>query len=201
MQIMKNPGIDIKYGHFLDPFMLAFAASDPQNEGRALLTKEEVLEKIENYKKEWSKNENIILEGMQEILELRFSHNIIDVYVVTVSRGSFSDPVVIPSKFSPEQFVDILTHELIHRLMSANANNILIGKILMNTFPDESKLTRIHILLHAVHKHIYLNVLQSESRLNANIERHEKFPAYKKSWEIVEKYGYQELIEKIKQSY
>ncbi len=197
----QQPKIDIKYGNFLDPIFLKCLASDPRNEGRIPPAKEEVLEKIEKYKKEWVTHEEKIVSALQETLELDFAHNIIDIYVVTASRGSFSDPVVISSKFTPEVFIDILTHELIHRLLSENTESVAVGKILLKILPDENNMTRVHVLLHAVHKHIYLNTLKEPERLTANLMRSDKFPNYKKAWKIVEDFGYQELIEKVKSFY
>ena len=54
-------------------------------------------------------------------------------------------------------------------------------------------MTNSHILLHAVHKEIYLRLFD-EKRLKRDIKKCQKYKDYKRSWEIVEKEDYENII-------
>ena len=196
----QNPKINIRYNRFLDPVFLAYVRSFPKWENWVPPSKEEVLKRVENYKKEWSLYEKDILEGMSGILELEFKQNIIDVHIVSGNPRQFSRPIIIKSGFQASDFVDVLTHELIHALFSQNSDSVPL-KILSEMFPGENNLTRNHIITHAVLKYIYLDVLKDESRLNKNIKRslESSKKDYTKAWQIVEKIEYKELINGFKE--
>ncbi len=150
------------------------------------------------YKEEWKEYEGDLLAGMCDFLGLKFAENIIDAHIV-VGRGAFSNPVVIGADTKKEDFVDILTHELIHHLLTKNTKELDIKSIWKKMFPNvEDRKTKNHILVHAVHKHIYLDVFKDKSRLDKNIEKDKENQPYKKSWDIVEEEGYKNIIEKFK---
>lgn len=186
---MKYPQINIAYNRFLDTIFTEWIQSKPEWKDWKSPTKEEVLERIEAYKKEWQKYETPILNGMCDVLKLSFIQNIVDVHIVSGNPRAFSNPIVMKSGYTPNEFVDVLAHELIHRLLSNHAETVDM-KILSEMFPQEDKLTKGHILIHAVLKYLYLNILKQPERLEKDLERSRNaavkgVPAYERAWEIV----------------
>lgn len=162
---------------------------------------DEFLRTVKNYKKAWAKHEGRLLKGICDVLKLRFFQNTIDVHVVPYWPTSISNPMIIHSYYDPDRFVDILTHELLHRLLTDNTSKLDVKKIWGKMFPDKKQITRNHILVHAVHKYLFLEILKSKSRLERDIEWSQKFPAYKESWDFVEKKGYKEIIREFRTYY
>lgn len=120
MKTKKIPKIIIEYNRFLDPVFINYVQSNPEWKNYPIPEKKNVLERVENYKKEWEKYEQEILQGLYDITNLEFNRDAIDVYIVSVNPRQFSNPIIIKSGFSPDEFVDTLTHELIHRLLVLN---------------------------------------------------------------------------------
>lgn len=176
-------------------------------------TKEDVLadddwmqKRVAEYNKAWKPFEKKILTGLCNTLDLSYRQNIIDVYIAPWFRA-FSDPLVIGVIQDPDLFVDSLTHELTHRLLTDNT-----------TIPHETMLlepwqklfgkshsfgTIVHIPVHAVNKAIYLDVLNEPRRLKRDIANNKKYEAedYIAAWDYVEEHDYEEIIEKLKKSY
>lgn len=201
------PKIRIKYNRFLDPIFTFYCKNNPELKERGWNDwippeKEEVFKRVKNYKAEWAKYENNILSKMCEISGLNFKRNIIDVHIVSGNSRPFSNPIVIKSGFSPDEFVDVLTHELLHTFFQDNID-IFPTKILDEMFPNESRTTKNHIITHAVLKYIYLDILRDPSRLERNILNSKKHSSsdYARAWDIVEDRGYRELIADLKKRY
>ena len=115
--------------------------------------------------------------------------------------------MVIGINREPDVFVDTLTHELLHRLLTDNTSapyetmltdewQKLFGK--NHTFG-----TLVHIPGHAVHKAIYLDILKEPKRLKRDIAENNKYNAtdYINAWDYVEKHGYKEIIKQLQKSY
>lgn len=162
--------------------------------------------RVADYRKAWKPVEQKILLGMTEKLGLSFRQNIIDVNIAPWFNA-FSDPMVIGVMQEPDVFVDTLTHELLHRLLTDNTAiphetqllaewQKLFGK--SHTFG-----TVVHIPVHAVHKAIYLDVLKDPERLERDIANNKQYNAadYIAAWDYVEKHGYKEIITKLQKSY
>lgn len=203
----KLPKIIIKYGKLLDPVFIFYCRNNPALKDRGWNdwippSYEEVLSRIKNYRQEWEKNEKKILDGICDILSLNFIRNKIDVYIVSGNPRQLSDPLIIKSGFKPDEFVDTLTHELIHKLFEDNTPKIP-PRILEEMFPNETQKTRNHVIVYAVLKHIYLDVLNDKMRLERNIKNSKQHDThdYARAWEIIEKEGYGELIDEFKKKY
>ena len=201
---VKLPKITIKYGKLLDPIFVFYCKNkqDLKKQGWndwVPPAQEKIKQRIYDYRQEWGKSEEKILRGMCNILEMKFKRNIIDVYIVSGSSRQLSDPIVIKSGFKPNEFVDSLTHELIHKLFEDNIKKFPI-MILKEMFPNETDTTRNHVITHSVLKYIYLDVLKDKSRLERNLEvsRKHRTNDYARAWEIVEERGYVELIKLLK---
>lgn len=178
---------------------------DIQGDNTELPDNDWMADKVVEYKDAWLPYEQKILHGMTESLGLTFRQNIIDVYIAPYFH-SFSDPLVIDVTLEPSLFVDVLTHELLHRLLTDN-----------NTLPFEMRLgsewgrlfgTRpygelVHIAVFAVHKAIYLDRLRAPERLERDIKNCQKsdIKGYSRAWEYVNDRDYSEIIERLRNSY
>lgn len=175
-------------------------------EGKPLRDDDEYAEIAESYKKAWKPYEKKILAGIYETLGLEFNQNIIDVYIAPWF-SAFSDPLIIGVVAEPDVFVDCLTHELIHRLLT---DNTLIDTELF-LLPEWEKLfghnhsfdTLVHIPVHAVHKAIYLSVLNDQKRMQRDIDGciNNGAEDYIKAWEYVNNHDYRKIINELKESY
>jgi hypothetical protein len=193
-----------------DAWLLRESVSTSLNElwgeGKPLRSDEEYAQIVKNYIEAWLPYEEKILTSMEEILGLQFRQEMIDVYIAPWF-SAFSDPLVIGVRLSPDEFIDTLTHELLHRLLT---DNTLVSTELF-LLPEWEKLfgkeltftALVHIPVHAVHKAIYLDVLKEPERLVRDIENNKSNQAidYIAAWEYVNKNDYNEIIEKLKNSY
>ena len=201
---------DIPQIRIKDAWLLREAASVPMNElrgnGESLRSDKEYAGIVDSYQKAWKPYEKKILEGLCRITGLQFRQNIIDVYIAPWF-AAFSDPMVIGTRNTPDRFIDILTHELIHRLLTDNTtlpfDTELVPKWEEMYGRKHSFNTLIHIPVHVVHKAVYLDVLESSKRLKRD-ENHKIINDYKDymlSWEYVENRDYKALLKELQESY
>ncbi|MHB0978277.1 MAG: hypothetical protein ACYC1K_02655 [Minisyncoccota bacterium] len=188
------PKILIEYNRFLDPIFVASIQSQQRWKDWKPAPLEEVLEKVEAYKKEWAEYGPKIMNALYDVTGLNFNREVIEVYIVSGNLRQFSNPIVIKSGFSSSEFVDVLTHELIHRLFTLNSLKKRL--IISEKYLNESDLVRNHILLHALLKYIYLDILNEPERLSKNVSRSKAHSTsdYIRTWEIVEIEGYMNII-------
>lgn len=163
------------------------------------------------YRNEWKKYENKILPALVEVLDIEFYKPVIDVNLAPYFIPQ-SDPLIIHFRAEPDEFVDILTHELTHVLLTDN------NKYSTKANPDDNRLnegweelfgkdhdfnTLVHIPVHAICKYIFLDVLKQPERLERELNKTGKknMQAYVDSWAYVEKNGYKSIIEKLKNFY
>jgi hypothetical protein len=139
----------------------------------------------------WDKYGSKIEKVLQEITNLIFKE---DIKCYLNSRTSFSDPLSL--KISNEAtMLDNLTHELIHVLLTQNIETI---RPVIEKFHDEFKaypfVTRIHILVHAIHLKVAQKVVPDRIRA---IRRYAKSETYRRSWKIVDEIGAQVIIDRV----
>lgn len=206
---MKHPEIRIK-----DAWLLRENASKHLHElwaedGEQIVDDEWMATRVASYQKAWEEYEKIILNGMCNLLDLEFKHNIIDVYIAPWFNA-FSDPLVIGVTSEPDHFVDMLTHELLHRLLTDNnkftihgTENELGDKWSKLFGADHSFDCLIHIPVHAVHKALYLDILKEPKRYERDLEITEQYnqEAYVNSWRYVEDNDYKKIVSKLTDSY
>ena len=156
---------------------------------------QKVLNYIKKIEKLWKKEEKKALQELSRITQLKWKSKSIDCFVVGRCRP-FSYPLTMPvyDKY-PDYFIDVLIHELIHNIFIQNEKELekawrYIGK----KYKKESIITKNHITLHAIHSHIYLKFYGKE-RLKRDIRLINYLPDYKKSWQIVQKEGYKNIID------
>lgn len=203
-KVKNTPKIIIKHGRLIDPVFIFYCQNNKDFKERGWNNweppeKAELKKRISAYKEAWGKYEKEILEGICNILNLRFKRRIIEVYIVSGNPRQMSDPLIIKSGFKPDEFVDVLTHELIHKLFEHNGKKFPFS-ILEEMFPGETNTVRNHVITFAVLKYIYLDILKDKKRLERHLENSNKHRTsdYSKAWQIVEEKGYIKLIEKLK---
>lgn len=156
-----------------------------------------ILNYIKKVEKLWRKDEKKIFAELSKISGLKWKSKIFYCYVVGRCIP-FSDPLTLPVyEKHPDYFVDVLTHELIHQLFVEGGNlekSKTAWSYIDRKYREESHTTKIHIPLYALHSHIYQK-FYDERRLNRNIDFIKHLPDYKRSWDIVKKEGYQNIIQ------
>lgn len=169
-------------------------------EGEELASYDEIDEIVAKYQTAWKPYEHKILEGMSETLGLTFRQNIIDVYIAPWFYA-FSDPMVIGVTYDPNRFVEVLTHELLHRLLTDNNQTLYdteYDKQWAKIFGEHDFTTLVHIPVHAGLQAIFDDVLGEPERTKRDKAKCKKHNGYREAWEYVEKDGYKEIIAKLK---
>lgn len=159
------------------------------------ITKKEIKE----YTVAWKKHEAVLLLAMQNVTGLYFAQNIIDVYVVNPDMiGGLSDPLIIGGGMTPQRFICVLAHELVHRLMFDNTKKVDWHKSAWKIWKKEEHLVAHHVVVHAILEQICLDaslvkMLSEDKEIAARSKN-----AYNQAWEIVKKEGYKNIIAKLK---
>ncbi len=187
-----TPKVDFRYSWVYDEKFKKKTADYP--------SEKTILNYINKVKKLWAIHESKILNELSKISGLKWKEKKIVCYII--SRGyPFSDPLTIPIfERYPLWFIDTLTHELIHQLFIQKGNEERAKKswnFFYKKYKKESRTTRIHIPLHAIHSHIYLKFFDRK-RLEKDIKIMSRHKDYKRSWGIVKKEGYQNIINEFK---
>ena len=162
---------------------------------------EDLFRNMDDYKKKWGIYEKQVLTGLLKLLPINFYHSVIDVYIVSywpLGRGS-SEPIIIRGVLEVESFINVLIHETIHFFLSNNNQKIFPSKLTKEMFPGEDDIkTKNHIMINAIEKYIYLDILKDNNRFIKEKENACRFESYKKAWDLVEEKGYMELINDFK---
>ena len=204
---MKLPEIRIRFGG-----LLTENASEPMNElygkGEELMSRDDYIKIVDSYCAAWESYEEKILRGMCEITGLTFRQNIIDVYIAPWF-WAFSDPMVVGVTYKPDKFVDVLTHELLHRLLTDNNESPYDtewGARWKKLFGQEHGFGRgnsvlVHIPVHALLQAIFDDVLNEPERTIRDKMHSEKSESYDRAWKYVKKYGYKNIVKKLRDDY
>lgn len=147
----------------------------------------------------WRRQEKKITKEIAKVTGFGWKRSKITCYVVGGCRP-FSDPLTLRPYKNPNDFVDLLTHELIHEIFSQNKNSKRYRRAeryVERKYKNESERTRDHILLHAVHAQIYIDLF-GEERMKRDMALVKSFKDYRRSWGIVTRDGYKNLINKMK---
>ena len=194
----KLPEIRFKSSFLLAPII----KSHIEVQKWEVLSDESLEASIEEVKKTWNTSGEQILNGICEITGLEFYQDIIDVYLALGYRGGISDPLIISARVRDKTFLSLLTHEILHRLLTDNTKSIDVKTIWEKMFPEvSSRKVRNHIVLHAIHKELLLSILDDKEELNKIIAFNQKFEPYKISWDIVERKGHKTIVDEFKAYY
>jgi len=118
----------------------------------------EIVKYISRVKPIWAKQEKRIFLELSKIMGLKWRDPTVICYTIGKGR-SFSDPLTVKYFENKNDFVDCLTHEMIHQLQSQHQRKWDKWRkmVLDKKFKDGPMITQNHILLHAVHKCLLLN--------------------------------------------
>lgn len=147
---------------------------------------------ISNVEKEWGKIGKKILQYLSKTAGIKWKEKEIICYVVGRSKP-LSDPLIMEIyEKRTDWFIDVLIHELIHRLFIQENNLEKLYK-LSKKYKKDIHIT-VHIILNAIHKDVYLKFFNAK-RLLREIKIFSNFPEYKEAWDFVEKSDYKKIIE------
>ncbi len=195
----KLPEVRIKYGWLLEQATIVMNAK--WGDGTPIRSYQEYTNIADKYWKWWEPNQEFIMNGICGILGLEFHQNTIDVYVAPWFNP-ISDPMVIGPAFKTKDgFINTLTHEMIHRLITDNTTYSYdhdFRSDWKDMFGDKhSANTLIHIPVHAVMKKLYIEVINRPDLLELDIENTKQYKDYAKAWEYVDEIGYEQIIQKL----
>ena len=158
-----------------------------------------IIKYMGDVEKLWKKDENLILREISKLTRLKWKEKEIKCYVIGFGRG-FSDPLTLSLYKNKKDFIDALTHELIHQIQSQNEKKFRKWgkKFLSIKYKKESRSTKSHIFLHSVLKALYLKLF-GKKRLKKIINFDKNFKDYKRAWEIVEEEGHENIIKKFRE--
>lgn len=165
------------------------------------LTDAFALETIRRYYDAWMPYEVRILTAMCDVIGLEFRQNIIDVYVAPFYH-SFSDPMVIATKYESDRAVEVLAHELMHRLLTDNTKNHYLTNF-VETWRElfggqHTHNTLVHIPVHALMQAVFVDYLHEPERIERDKKMYENYPDYKAAWDYVDRVGYKQIIEQLR---
>jgi hypothetical protein len=194
------PKIEFKYSWIYDQNWKEWIKVYKNRRIKRNLSINYILNYIKAIEKLWKKEEKRVLQELSKVSGLKWKSKSIYCYVVD-NCIPFSDPLTLPVYDKKDYFIDTLIHELIHELFTQKGN-IEKSKMAWNyiqhkKYNKESHTTQIHIPLHAIHSHIYLKFFGKE-RLNRDIKEIKFLPAYRRSWEIVQRDGYENIIKEFR---
>lgn len=173
-------------------------------EGAGLLDTDWVESRAQEYKKAWKPYEERLLEGMCDTLGLHFKQNTIDIYVAPFGHA-YSDPMVISTKLDADRTVEVITHEILHRLLTDNTSwpgYEGLNEKWQELFGSEHTFnTLIHIPVHAMLKYLFVDVLNEPERYKRDVEKCSAWPDYRAAWDYVNKNNYQLIIDDLKKMY
>ena len=204
---MRLPEIRIRASFLLNGAVIPLLLPGLEETGNEKAATDEFInETVELYNSSWAPFEERILKAMCEILDLEFKQNTIDVYVAPFGH-SFSDPMVMSTKYSGDRFIEVFTHEITHRLLTDNTKmTASADKKILQTWKglfgdDHTWNTIVHIPVHAVLEYIFTDILNETGRLERDINFCEKYPSYADAWKYVKQEGYQSILKKLRDSY
>lgn len=201
---MHYPSVTFRYSRIFDSRWRSLPKLRVVTDGRSpggYPTAEAVQTFIGRVTPLWKAEERLIFREISAATGLRWPTGEIACYVVGRVKA-FSDPLTVPVRRDPMTFVDTLTHELIHRLFMSVANQQHLGqawKYMGRRYPSETSLTRRHILLYAVHNHVFIS-LYGKQRLSREIRQVQQEGAleYIRAWEVVRDDGYLAILDALR---
>jgi hypothetical protein len=204
---MNLPEIRIKNSSLLNNKVIPMLMPGLKESGHEYVASDEYInDKVEAYNQAWVTHGEVILQSICEVLDVKFNQNIIDAYVVPFGN-SFSDPMIISTKYTPERFLEVFTHELTHRLLTDNTKLTKKGDRKLSSYWKElfgdthSFVTLVHIPVHAILEYVFTDILGEPQRLQRDKEACMRFPDYHLAWQYVELNGYKGILEQLREQY
>ncbi len=158
-------------------------------------------QKTTDFEKKWALIGNKILTELSRVSSIRWSEKEIEVYVLPTNRINFSSPLTINAYLPVEDAIDVLTHELIHRLLSQPTRSKASWKGVTPLFhrymKSEGATVYVHILVHALHEHVYRK-MRGLARMRRDRTKSKRHKDYHRAWNIVDEIGYKVVIQAIR---
>ncbi len=195
---MNIPKIKIQYNSYLDPIFTGYIKTLPEYKNWVIPTDDFLNSQTLMYKEVWKKEGEKALKAICDVTGLEFKRNQIDVHVVKGNIRENASCIILKCRYTREEFLCVLIHELIHCLI--NDNYKLVDK--KHYYEDDDQTTKSHVLIHAILYHVYINIFAEPLLLETEFKRvnESKIKGYKKAWDIVEREGYDNLIKKFRSS-
>jgi hypothetical protein len=191
--------ITIKHARFLDPIFTYWVKGT--RPGWKEPTHRVVLNRVKKYQKIWEKHGKRIINAMEKCTGMKFRRDEIRVYIVSGNPRPFSDPVVLTCRYNENEFLDILTHELIHCLFTDNRIPV---KEVYALFPtclqddENDKVASAHIPVYAIIEHIFKNVLKIKYSIVKKYSNSKVNESYKEAAHMVDTFGYKGYLKTIR---
>ena len=151
----------------------------------------EMMAYTKKLQKKWDTVGDKAFDTMSRVSGLAWQKPLINCWVARRSNP-FSMPLTIPPRKDFDKLLEVIIHELVHNLIVQNSDRIKKGY--SKRYADLSKLTRIHILVHAI-LHETLLELYGEKQTKIFIQDYDRLSAdYRKAWDVVEKEGAKKII-------
>jgi len=146
--------INIQYSKYLDPIFIAYVHSYEKWANYPVPEKDFVLEKTEVFRKTWEVWGEKIISAIEGITKLSYNKDI-DVYIVSLNPRTYSNPIIIRSNCTSEEFVNLLTEELIHVIFDNGKLWKSIFKHAKWKYPDENDSVLVHFIVYSIIDEVY----------------------------------------------
>lgn len=178
------PRVNIEYSPVYDEMIHRWQNVPFEN------AQEKAADYISRFEAVWRPVEGKVFESMQRVSGLSWKGESIDCFIVQNSKP-FSRPLTLPMKKDLLVEAETLIHELTHNILVQNNNRL--RRIEYPQYAPISKITYVHIKVHAILKPILIDVFGDEKTTEL-IKLYDLVQDYKKAWEIVEKETPQKII-------
>jgi hypothetical protein len=205
---MNIPEVRINFSHLL----YTFASGDfAKSMNETMPSMDECLEWTANYRQEWVKYNQKLLTAMTEVLGVTFYKPVIDVSTAPFFMSQ-SDPLIINFVSMPDEFVDVLAHELLHVLLTDNnkvrvrdeTTAIDLAKEWKKLFGEHDRSALNHIPVHAMLKYLYIDVLNDATRFDRDVKKASTLSnaaSYVSAWKYVNDNDHKAIVTQLKDSY
>ena len=157
---------------------------------------------VTKYRQAWQKKEKRIMRGLEKVSGLTFFPNVIDCYIANTKKTSnITSPLIIGGGYRPQDFVHVLTHELIHILAEDNTQNYNWHKAAVAAYPTFHPYVAYHIMTNAVFEALYSEYLHNSDVIigaSENLQLYSRPDLHRPAWEVIETEGYKRVLEKIR---
>jgi len=202
---MTIPKLHLKYAYPLDGERRKLFADKNFGDYPSI---EEVRNKVGEWKKLWSdiNKDDKIFKLLIKTIGVTLPRDL-EMYIFGTGLNAMSSPLIMPiigrngKKFTADEFIEIVIHEIIHRFVGDLENNGNIEKYwktIREEYKDETILTQNHIIVYAVLE-IVLSELFGKDKLKDFINsENPKHPEYQRAVATVAKKGARNLVKQFR---
>lgn len=142
----------------------------------------------------WDSGPYKSLSVMSKVSGLPWRESVVTCYLISNEEyfRSFSDPLTVRIRENMEECIDVLIHEMTHRLLLQNMDKVKNNSVLVK-YRNENETTRHHIPVFAILKALYQE-LYGLDKFQKIKSRYKNKPHYLRAIEIVEKEGIENLL-------